>query len=169
MRRGTRTNLALGATLIELAVTVAILGVLAAATLPVVNGATDAYAAARDASRATDKLGYAIDRAVRMVREAPEGATQGEVGIAAAEADRIALTDGTELRLVGDTLEWVDGTGSHVLATEIDAFELVYLADDGVTSTAATPELTHCVHVSISSGGLELRSAAFCRVRMVGS
>lgn len=154
-----------GATLLELTVTVTVLAIIASALAPVVNAAVDSYGSARDARDAAESVSFGIDRCVRVLRETPEGASTGTVGIAAASSQRVALTDGRVIELIAGELLLTEGGISAPIAVGVDSFELRYLGEDGVTDTAASPGDTHSVQVSLSNGRLELRSVAFLRVR----
>ncbi|MEM9065660.1 MAG: hypothetical protein AAGB51_09250 [Planctomycetota bacterium] len=157
-----------GATFIELTVTISVLAVIGASLAPVVNAAVDAFASARDAGDAADEASFALDRIVRMLREAPEGATTGTAGVSVAGSDRVALSDGSEIELVGTTLEITEGGQTAILAEDVSVFELSFLGDDGITDTSATPEDTHTIQIRLVVAGLDLRGIAMPRVRMAG-
>ena len=53
-----------------------------------------------------------------------------------------------------------------MLIANVEAFEITYLAADGVTDTSATPQTTQRFIVRLVTGGFELRIAVFPRVRL---
>lgn len=155
-------------TLLEALVAITIVGIISATVLPVINGVTGNVAHAGEVRRATDQAAYAMERAVRLLRDCPPGATPGTLGIAQAFTDRIIFTDNRGLELAGTQLLLFDGSGaSDVLAEGVTGFTIGYLAPDGVTSTLGSPTTTHRLEVSMIVRGEELRCAAFPRVRMV--
>ncbi len=155
-------------TLLELVAAMTVISVVAAVLLPVINGAADGYASAVSTRRAVEAVAFATDRAVRLLRETPEGATPGTVGIASSSADAVRFTDGRGLRRVGDTLEVLDETGAAaVLCRGVSAFEIGYFGDNGTTPTMGTPTATQRYTVRLAASGAELRAVAFIRVRTV--
>lgn len=153
-------------TLLETTVSVVIIAVIAAACLPVVNGMADNAVAAQRTRDAAEGAAYAMERAIRLIRDCPGSPTVTDITMATASAVR--FSDGRGLRLSGTDLMLRDTAGAEaVLARDVTTFELTYLASDGVTSTMATPTQTDRVGVRIAVGGLELRCAGFPRVRMV--
>lgn len=154
-----------GFTLIEATVTTVVLGVIAAVTLPLINSTTDVYASSSTAARVVDDLSFALDRVVSVLREAPPGATDTTIGVDIADAQTLRFTDGTGCQLDGDELliRFSDAT-EGTLAVDIDSFEIRYIASDG-SDTSAAPSDTQRFEIEISSGGLVLRTVAFCRSR----
>jgi prepilin-type N-terminal cleavage/methylation domain-containing protein len=153
-------------TLLETTISVVIIAVIAAACLPVVNGMADNAVAAQRTRDAAEGAGYAMERAIRLIRDCP--GTPTSTGITSASASEVRFSDGRGLRLAGTDLMLRDTAGAEaVLARDVTAFELTYLASDGATSTLATPAQTDRIGVRIAVDGFELRCAAFPRVRMV--
>jgi len=160
-----------GMTILEVTVSVLILSVIAAVLAPIANAAADSYAAASAARNATERASFSIDRVVRFLRETPEGANPFEAGIVVAQVDAIELTDGSRIELSGSDLQITSAGGlvTRALCRDVDTFEITYLGADGVTDTSLTPALTTRCYVTISTGGLELRSSVFIRVTMGAS
>lgn len=156
-----------GFTLIEALMVVTILGIIAAGTLPIMQGVAT-NAAASDRTRRTCEAGaYAMDRIARLLRDAPAGTTTGTLAVTSAAPDTIGFADNRGLFIKGDQLWFRDQSGSEdVLITNVEAFEITYLAADGVTDTSATPQTTQRFVVRLVTGGLELRIAVFPRVRL---
>lgn len=155
-------------TLLEVVVTITILAVVAAVILPVINGATDMYASAAGLRDSSERVAFALDRSVRLLRDAPAGATPGEVGIVTAQADRVRFTDGRGLELSGTDLLLRTAAGTTApLCRGVTAFELSYLGEDGATSTAATPADTQRIWVRIATARTSLAGSAVIRTRMV--
>lgn len=156
------------ATLVELVASITVLAVVGGASLPIISGATDAYAGAAETRRACERGAYAMERAIRLLRDAPEGASAGTVGIASATASEIVFTDGRGLRLSGDTLLLLSPGGvQSTLCEDVDAFAIACLADDGRTSTASDLSTTQRFHVEITVRSFNLRAAAFPRIKAV--
>ena len=153
-------------TLLEAVLAVTVLSIVAAVLLPVISGATDAYAASQGGKAAAESAGFALDRCVRVVREAPAGLDPGTAGFATINTDRIELSDGKEVYLDGTDLIYRDGARDAVLARDVDAFVVEYLLEDGRTP-AASAETVHRVHLTLSSRGITLSGVAFPRVLMV--
>jgi prepilin-type N-terminal cleavage/methylation domain-containing protein len=157
-----------GFTLIEVTMTVMILGIVAASVVPIVFGASDAYANAANVRRTAEKTAYAMERTIRILRDSPEGATRGTIAISTASADQVRFADGHGLELTGTTLyeRATDGTLSP-LCDQVTSFVIEYLSSDGVTSTLASPTTTQRFNITIVCNAFELRSAAMARVRVV--
>ncbi|GJQ28520.1 MAG: hypothetical protein HBSAPP03_04040 [Phycisphaerae bacterium] len=156
------------ATLVELVVSITILAIVAGVSMPVIAGATDAYAGAAEARRACERGAYALEKSIRLLRDAPDGDSPGTLGIASASATEIVFTDGRGLRLTGTTLSLLSpGGGSSVLCEDVDSFALTCLASDGRTSTAASLTSTQRFHVSLTVRSFSLHAAAFPRMKAV--
>lgn len=154
-----------GFTLIEATVTTVVLSVIAVAVLPVINGATEAFSAASTAERMVDDTSYALDRVLRLLREAPPGEDVGTIGVISLEDDAVIFSDGTGCRLNGDSLELRTLAGAwNELCPDVSAFELRAM-DAGGVDASATPGLTQRFEVRLSRGEFELRSVVFCRAR----
>lgn len=157
-----------GLTLVEVICAITILSVIAAVVLPVLSGATDAYANASNTRHAVDSAAYAIERAVRLLRDAPPGTVQGAVGIAAATPQSVTFTDGRGLELSNGTLFLrQNATTTAPLCRNVTAFNLSYLSRDGVTSVIAAPTTTHRFNITLIAAGMELRTSAFPRVELM--
>jgi type II secretory pathway pseudopilin PulG len=123
---------------------IVIIAVIAAITLPVVTGATDNYAYAAAARRSTEEVAFAMERAVRFLRDAPAGAAANTIDIASAAPTEVIFADGTSLNLKGDQLMLTtdSGAGEGLLLNGVEEFEIRYLAQDGVTDCATPRALT---------------------------
>ena len=155
-------------TLVEMVAAIVVLSIVGAMVLPIMSGATDAYAESVAVRRASERAGYAMERSIRLLRDAPAGAGTGEVGVASASVDSVTFTDGRGLVLRGDTLMLSTPSGESPLAAGVRGFSLGYIGADGVTSVIASPRQTQRFTIAINVDGLELRSAAMPRIRMVG-
>lgn len=162
---GTTRCAARAFTLVELVATMVVVSVLAAASAPLILRAADAYADASSQRESAERLGLAMDRAVRMLREAPGvPADPDAVDIAAAEAQRVELGDGASLELVGSTLRLTTSDGQTApLARNVASFNLEYLGDDGETDTSDEPQSTRRINITIGVDGMELRASVFLR------
>lgn len=154
-------------TLIESLMVVTILGIIAAGTLPIMQGVATSAAASDRTRRVCESGAYAMDRIARMLRDAPAGVASGTIDLTAAASDTVTFPDGRSLFIKGDELWFRNTAGAEdALITGVDAFEVTYLAADGVTDTSATPHLTQRFIVRLVTGGFELRIAVFPRVRL---
>ncbi|MBX3323757.1 MAG: hypothetical protein KF757_12280 [Phycisphaeraceae bacterium] len=152
-------------TLVEAVATTVVLSVIAAITLPVINASTDSYAAAATASRVVDETCYAMDRIVRLLREAPLGPTVATLDIASMTSDSVRFADGRGIELSGDTLlvRFEDGATAPI-CRGVQEFELRSIRSDG-TDAGADPMEAQRFEVRLKAGGLEVRSVAFARAR----
>ncbi len=158
------------ATLVELIVSITVLAIVSGISLPVILGATDAYAGAAETRRACERGAYALERSIRLLRDAPEGATAGTVGVSSLTASEIVFIDGRGLRLTGTTLLLLDAGGvQSVLCENVDEFSIACLADDGITSTATTPTTTQRFHLALTVRTFALKAAVFPRIKAVAS
>ncbi len=155
-------------TLVEVVCAIVVIGVVAAVVLPVIGGATDAYASASATRGAVESVAYALERGTRLLRDAPPGAAEGTLGIAVATPTSVVFSDGRGLELDGETLLLRSGPSDTApLCRSVTAFELTFLARDGVTSVAGSPAMTHRVNIRLAAAGAELRTSAFPRVGLV--
>ncbi|CAG1008094.1 hypothetical protein PHYC_03518 [Phycisphaerales bacterium] len=167
-RRTRQHRLRRAATLVELIVSITVIAVVAGVSLPVIHGATDAYASAAEIRRAAERGAYAMEKTVRLLRDAPEGAAPGTLGLSKAAASEVIFSDGRGLRLDGTTLRYVQPDGSEpVLCEDVEEFTVTYLAKDGATSMISTPQDTQRFHVTLKVRGFELRTCVMARLRMI--
>lgn len=157
-----------GMTLVELVVSMTILGVVAALTLPAISTATGAMQTSSGAREITDDVSFALDRVAALLREAPTGNSANELAIAEATGSSVVFADGRGVRLRDGDLVWIEPGGEAVLCAEVDSFEIVYLSADGL-SVAADGTRTHRFLLRLSRGGIDLRTAVFPRVRVGGN
>lgn len=155
-----------GLSLLETVLALVVVGVVSASVAPLVSAMTDTTRDAMATRDAADQAAFALDRVVRLLRETPVG-DEGGVGIVAAEAQHMTLSDGRSIALLGSELVLTDALGrSGVLCQNVQEFELTYLGGDGVTDTSATPEQTRRVVVRLAVGGLTLAGCACPRVTL---
>lgn len=152
-------------TLLEAIVTIVVLSIVAAVVLPVVNAAADAYSASTAVERAVDDSVYAIDRVTRILREAPMGASYGQIGVVEFGDDRVVFSDGSGCRVKGDELQQRSATGSwDTLCDQVEEFEVEALTAAGADASS-DPTQVQVFHVRLVRAGFELRATAFCRAR----
>ncbi len=156
-------------TLVELTVTVVVMGIVAALLLPVIHGAADVYGSSVGTRLTSERVAYAMERTLRLLRDVPLGAADATVGISTAAVDGVTFSDGRRLWLDGGTLMLTDSGVEAPLCREVQVFEIKYYSDDGRTSTISSPGTTQRFTVTITSGNYELRGAAFARVRAGGA
>ena len=152
-------------TLLELLLTVLILGVISAVLLPVISSASEHYTTTREIRNRTEHVAQALDRIARIVRQAPIGASDSGLGVNDASVTSIAFSDGTGFLLNGKRIEMrVPGAPNALLCEDVDDLVIGYLASDGRTSTLADPTSTHRMVVTITSGDLTMSIVAHPRV-----
>lgn len=154
-----------GFTLLEMLAAILVMSIISATLTPVISAAADSYAVARQARSSTERAGFALDRITRIVRQAPIGASDTGVGITAASTNSIEFSDGSGIQLIGTTLEMlVAGDNPVPLCSNVEAFSVQYLGDDGVANTFLTPSLTHRFVFTITTEGIEMCVLAHPRV-----
>jgi prepilin-type N-terminal cleavage/methylation domain-containing protein len=152
-----------GFTLLEAVVAITVLGVIGASVLPIVAGVSDNLRAASDVRRAGEHAGFAMERALRMLRDCPPGATAGTLDLLKGEVSLIEYADGRKLEFAGGELLY----NGEVLCPNVEDFAIAYIGDDGVTDVGGSPTTAGRFEVLLVVGGLELRGAAFPRCRVV--
>jgi type II secretory pathway pseudopilin PulG len=155
-------------TLIEAVLSMLILSIIAAITIPILSSATEAYASAVDVRERVGQASNAMDRIVRMIRETPlDDDIPGELGIASTDLDHIEYIDGRAVRMENDELIMVDAEGHEGLLSDgVTLFEIHLFHSDGVTPAVSTPGRAHVIHVYLEVDGVGLRTVVFPRVRM---
>lgn len=153
-------------TLIELIASMMVVGVVAAVSAPLIAAASDAYVTSADNRDNVERISHAMDRAVRLVRDAPPTASgSGLPDITVAATDNIEFADGSELQLVGSTLMLTPAGGvAAPLCIGVTTFELAYIGEDGLWNTILTPQNTQRIGIRIVANGQELQSAVFLRI-----
>lgn len=151
-------------TLLEAVLSIVIIGIIAATVAPTISGAADSYAHSSAARARAERTGYALERAVRLIRDIPLDDATGNLA-ATGDATSLRLTDGRALYHSGTSLYMLDTNGAEVLlCKDVDALSLAFLADDG--RTASTAPLCQRIHITVTSGELVLSAAVLPRVRM---
>lgn len=152
-------------TMLEMIAAVIVMSIIAAVITPVISSASEHYTTTRQIRTQTEQMAFAVDRMARMLRQAPIGSGGSGVGISSATASSITFSDGTGFLLDSGRIEMlVPGQSNALLCPDIDTMIIEYLASNGVTSTLATPELTHRVAVTLTSGDLRMSILIFPRV-----
>lgn len=155
-------------TLVELVTAIAVLGVIAAVLLPIINGAADSYAGAAALRAGADRAGFAMDRCLQTLRESPAGSVAGSLDITTAASDRVIFGDGHGIEYLDGVLYLRDSADSaSPLCRDVNEFVISYVGADGVTSTASSPANTHRYYVTLRVGEVGLSAAAFPRVLVV--
>ena len=154
-----------GFTLLELLAAILVMSVISAVVLPVISSASDAYTTTRDVRNNTERMGFALDRITRIIRQAPIGDGESGVGIQTATRESLVFSDGTGFDLNGTDLRMrVPNQTPAILCSDVHELSIQYLHTDGVTSTLGTPASTHRIVVTLTSGELQLSTVAHPRV-----
>ncbi len=162
-----------GFTLLEVMVAVTVMGIVAGVAMPVVLSTARTYSDTVTARARTERLAFAMERVVRVLRDVPPDTDPADLGISSATSSGLTFGDGRGLSYSGGVLSEtrvVSGVpGTSVLLDGLDEFVISYIGSDGVTSMLATPKDTHTFRITMRIGGMELRGVAFARVKGVGS
>lgn len=154
-------------TLLELIAAITVMGVVAAAVFPVIASAADAYASATRTRKDTERIAFAMQRCIRLLREATGSDPVGSLDLTTASPDRIVFADGRGLALSGGDLVYLQaGQPEAPLCRDVSVFRIDYLAEDGVTSTLSAPGETQRFIVTITTNGITLTGSAFARARI---
>ncbi|MFG0245829.1 MAG: prepilin-type N-terminal cleavage/methylation domain-containing protein [Phycisphaerales bacterium JB052] len=152
-------------TLLELLVTVLLMGIISAVLLPVISSASEAYSTTRDVRARSEHIAHALDRVARVIRQAPIGTDDEGLGVVNASVSTFELSDGTGFELNGSSVEiLVPGQPNAILCEDVDDLVIQYIAEDGITNTLADPVNAHRVVVTITSGDLSMSVVAHPRV-----
>jgi len=151
-------------TLLELIVSMMVMSVIAVVITPIIMSSTDAYAVSRDTRAGTDRVIYALERAARVVRQAPFAADESGLDVQSATASQFIFADGSGFRLSGSQLELLKpGGGSSVLCMDVDRIQLAYFDAAGNPMSLVAPAQIHRVGLQISSGPVTLEMYAMPR------
>ncbi len=164
--RSDRRN-ARGLTLLELVASILIMSVISVAVLPVIASAADGYASATNTRHDTERIAFALERCIRLLREASGTDPVGGLDIAAATSDRIVFGDGRGLSLSGSDLLFLEsGQPDSPLCRDVTLFRIDYIGGDGVSDTIAAPATTQRFNITLTSGDITLTGSAFARARI---
>lgn len=138
-----------GFTLIELIATLVVLGILAAASAPMLSSGVRAYDATHASLLSLNKLRYATERIVREVREVrrdPADPTAYDIGIMTATLFRFTKSDGIEVTIdrparVRLAYSTPAISPAPTLSDQVDMIEFKYFKADGTTETASKSEV----------------------------
>lgn len=170
MNRPTRHPAARAFTLIECVCAITVIAVTSAVVLPIISGATSAYANAARARDVTDDAAYAMDRCLNLLRDAPIDASTGAVKITSASSSSVLFSDQRGISMTAGVISLRNESGvSGTLLTGVTSFSIGYYDQTGAVSTLATPGTTWMFTVQITASGFDLRGNAFVRARSLGS
>jgi len=154
-----------GFTILELLAAIVVMSIISVTLMPVMSAASESYTVSRQARSSTERAGFAIDRILRIIREAPIGTDNSGVGITTSTSSSVEFTDGSGLQLTGTTLEMlVPGSSPVPLCFDMESFEIQYLAEDGITSSAIAPSTTHRFAIILTTDNVTMSAVAFPRV-----
>lgn len=158
-----------GFTLIETVAVIVIVGLLGGIVGPLMVGAADAYAGARDGRRAVEDASFALDRIVRLLRESPEGDAPGTPAFSKITPEAFSFADGTQVIWADDELLFQQGAGPlSPLCRKVTAFEVRYLRGDGLPLDAGAGDDAsdvRRVEVRLVADGQDLRTCVYLRLR----
>lgn len=157
-----------GFTLVEMLISIVVMAMVGVVTLPIMMSATDAFVESAKARRTADDAAFALERVVRLLRDIPGGATNGELGITLATPDSIRFADGRGFELAGTELleRRADGT-TGLLCENVTAFRLELRTEDGATSASSTPSVAQRIEVSLTVDQFKLNTIVFPRIGII--
>ncbi len=154
-----------GFTLLEMIAAIVVMSVISVTLMPVIAGASDSYASARDVRNSTERAAFALDRITRIAREAPIGDGDVGVGITIATPSKVVFSNGTGVQLSGTTLEMLVPGGNPVpLCFDVDSFVIQYFGEDGVSDMILTPAQSHRLAFTMTTANVEMSVLAYPRV-----
>lgn len=162
-----------GFTLIELIMSLVLLGIVGITAGMLIYQGTRSYEALSDQKEATQQATLAAERISRELRQlkctvsgnsCTASATDVPVMTAAEVRFLNSSYEGRGLRLDGNTLKLRLGTGAtdpeYALATNLTAFTIEYLKADGTAATSADEIWTISTNMVFTSGQAELPARA---------
>jgi|GEM_PF-1871598 len=153
-----------GFSLLELLVASIVMSIICVVVMPVIMSSTDAYAVARDTRSDTDRVLYALERAARIVREAPFAADESGLSVQTANSTQFILTNGSGFRLSGTDFELLKPGGqASLLCEDVTGIQLTYFDDSGNPLVIVNPAQVHRVNLRIESGLVVLEMYALPR------
>ncbi len=156
-----------GLTLLELVASILIMSVISASVFPVIASAADAYASATRARKDTERIAFALERCIRLLREAEGTTPVGGLDITTAQTDRIVFADGRGLSLSGTDLYYLEsGQPDSPLCRDVTLFRIDYISDDGIKDAIGDPTTTQRFNITLTTGGMTLTGSAFARARI---
>ncbi len=152
-------------TLLELVAAILVMSIISVTIFPVIHSASESFISARQARSSTEQAAFALDRIVRVIRQAPIGTDESGVGITASTSSSLTLSDGNGFQLTSSTLELlVPGSSPVPLCKDVDTLELTLLKDDGTQGALDSIQDAHRIHVRLVVESVELEVVVHPRV-----
>lgn len=150
--------------MVETVISLVVIGVIAGVSMPLISSAADNAVVARRVRRSADGTTFALERVVRLLRDCPGSSTT--LSITAATASSVTFNNGKRVYLSGTNLMLVESPGNEaILASDVSSFVIQYLADNGTTSTLATPTTTARFNITVIKDSVEFQASVFPRCR----
>lgn len=138
-----------GFTLIEMVVTLVLVGILAVVGLPILSNSLRAYSATQESLGTLSKLRYATERLAREIREVrrdPAVPTDYDIAVMTAAKFEFTKTDGVKVTLEAAppalTLNYAPPVSpTPALTDQVKSFAFKYFKADGVTETTLKNEV----------------------------
>lgn len=129
-----------GFTIIELVMTIVIMGILATMSWPVMDSSLRAYTELTETTDTLGKLRYAMERMAREVRETDHNGSNFVITTMTAGTLSFTKRDGTTVTLTSSggnaTLQYSNPSVTSTLTDQVNSLAFAYYQSDG--STAAT-------------------------------
>lgn len=163
-----------GFTLMELIISILVLGILGATAAYGIQNGVIAFQTTQEALDSLGKLRYATERLTRELREVrrdPLDSSRYDIATLGTNSIEFIKQDGTEVTVAVNgatlTLEYDSPTGTHILTDQLTSFSLGYLDVDGnTTADAATVAFIELeIVLSDGSGSLPQRGRVALRSR----
>lgn len=158
-----------GFTLVELIGTMAVVGVVAAITAPIVLTASQSFVSSAAQRRAADQAAAALDRLGRLLREAPaKAAPPGAVDFKSASATGFALAGGVEAALTGSDLTLsAPGVEPSPLCRGVTMFQITYLDASGTPiDVSSGADGARRMIIRLAAQGVELSTTVWLRASL---
>ncbi len=155
-----------GFTLIEIVVTIVVIGILAMAAVPVIKSGVDAYQVTTTGLETLSKLRYATERMAREVREVrrnPTSPTNYDFTTMTASNLSFTKRDGNRVTLTAAppnaTLAYQSPAASGLLTDQVASLAFRYYQIDGVTQTVSPNAVAFVeIDLTLADGGASVRS-----------
>ncbi len=153
-----------GFTLIEMVVTLVLVGILAVVGLPILSNGLRAYTATQESIGTLGKLRYATERLAREIREVrrdPIVPTDYDIAVMTAVKFEFTKTDGVAVTLEAVppalTLNYAPPVApTPALTDQVKSFAFKYFKADGVTETTLKNEVAFVeMNLTLTQGGAD--------------
>ena len=153
-----------GFSLLELVVATTVMSIISVVVMPFIVTATDVYAVSRDTRADTDRVLFALERAARVIREAPMAGDGSGLDVMTANQTEFVFNDGSGFRIDGTEFQLLKAGGqASVLCNDVDQIRLAYFDSAGNLMNPVVSAQVYRVNLQIQSGPITLDMYTFPR------